>query len=328
MRGRHSAPQAMTTMATSHAAGARLRTLRLALGACLIAAGCDGGTGLDDEPDGRLIVYFRLDEEPLGWGLYRTSATGGTPTRLNVPLRETVYPAVSPDGSRIAFMSEAEPGGVYVSAADGSGPQLVYAGQAEHVAWSPDGARLAIGTPDGGTGHGEILVVGADGTGAQTITAAVSIDANHPSWSPTGRIAFASRGFGVSDIYTMAPDGSDVRRIVDGEGREARDPAWSPDGSRLAFALGRYGASSIFTVDPNGNDRRRVTPQPEWAFAATDLGPAWSPSGRWIAFQRERSVCAGAECQARTDIFVVRADGADVRDVTAGSPWGGVRPSW
>jgi Tol biopolymer transport system component len=305
------------------AAHALARMLRFALAACLIAVGCDASTGPGDEPDGRPIIYFRLDELPGRWTLYRTSTAGGTPTRVNLSMTETLYPAVSPDGSKLAFVRESDPVGVYVSAVDGSAPRLVYAARAEHIAWSPDGTRLAVDL------GGEIAVVGADGTGAQTITAALDKDAGHPSWSPNGRIAFASEGFDfVSDIYTMASDGSDVRLIVSGEGREARDPAWSPDGSRLAFALGTFGSSSIFTVDANGNDRRRVTPEPQWGFAATDLGPSWSPSGRWIAFQREHTVCTGAECEGRYDIFVVRADGGDIRNVTGGSPWGGVRPSW
>ncbi|MFN2567722.1 MAG: TolB family protein, partial [Gemmatimonadaceae bacterium] len=306
-------------------------TLRLALAASLVAAGCDGATGPGDQSDGRPIVYVRLDNGP-GWTLYQVSSTGGTPTRLRPSLTGTLYPAVSRDGSRLAFVSESDPAGVYVSAADGSGARLVYNRRAvEHIAWSPDGTRLALGVPRwaSSTGHGEIVVVGADGTGEQTITETVAIDASYPSWSPRGRIAFTSAEFGfVSDIYTMAPDGSDVRRIVDGEGNEARDPAWSPDGSHLAFALGRFGSSSIFTVDANGNDRRRVTPEPEWGFGATDLGPVWSPSGRWIAFQRERSVCEGAQCQLRYDVYVVRSIGGELRNITAGSPWGGVRPSW
>jgi Tol biopolymer transport system component len=314
------------TKTPSHDAVPRVPTLRLALAACLIGAACNDSTGPDpgDQPDARPIVYFRREELPAGWTLYRVSATGGAPTRMTLSMTETLHPAVSPDGSRLAFAVETDPVGVYVSAADGSGARLVYAGRPDHIAWSPDGTRLAIGL------SGEIVVVGADGTGVQVITATLDTDARHPSWSPNDRIAFASQGFGfVTDIYTMAPDGGDVRLLVSGEGLEARDPAWSPDGSRLAFAFGGFGSSSIFTVDANGGDRRRLTPEPEWGFWHTDLGPAWSPSGRWIAFQRERSVCTGPDCDSRWDVFVVRADGAgEVRSLTSGSAWGGVRPSW
>lgn len=315
----------MTTKTRYRAAAVRVLPLCLALTACLIAAGCDGSsTGpADDEPDARPIVYFRLDDSP-GWTIYRASAAGGTPTRLELPVTATLYPAISPDGSRLAFLSESVPGGLYVSALDGTGARLVYSGGEAHITWSPDGARLAV------TVGGDIVVVNVDGTGTQTITANVDIQASYPSWSATGRIAFmTATGDGVStDIYTMAADGSDVRRIVAGEGQEARDPAWSPDGSRLAFALGQYGSSSIYTVNANGNDRRRVTPEPEWGFGGTDLGPAWAPSGRWIAFQRDHVVCPSQQCNQRYDILVVRADGGEVRNVTDGSPWGGVRPSW
>jgi Tol biopolymer transport system component len=177
------------------------------------------------------------------------------------------------------------------------------------AAWSPDATRLAI------TVNGEIIVVPVDGGTPQTITDAVDAYAGYPSWSSRGRIAFDTRGpFSFSsDIYTIAPDGSDPRLIVHTEGSEARDPAWSPDGSRLAFALGRYGAFSIYTVDTNGNDRRRVTPEPEWGFGRTDLAPAWAPSGEWIAFSREHTRCAGAQCESRYDIMVVRIDGKDAR---------------
>jgi Tol biopolymer transport system component len=299
-------------------------TVRLLVGAtlafCVVA--CESGsiTGPFARPDAKPIVYFRLDN---GWELARVTP-GGVPARLNLPMSATLFPALSPDGSRLAFVVESSPGGVYVGAADGSGARLLYPGWTDRITWSPDGTRLAIAV------NGEILVVPLDGSTPQAITSAVDVHAGYPSWSSTGRIAFDTRGsfsFG-SDIYTMASDGSDLRLIVSGDGSDARDPAWSPDGSRLAFALGQFGASSIFTVDQNGNDRRRLTPEPEWGFGWTDLGPEWSPSGQWIAFQREHIVCFGTDCESRYDVLVTRIDGRDTRNLTLTSPWGGVRPTW
>jgi Tol biopolymer transport system component len=299
--------------------------LRFVLATCLVAAGCSDSTGLSEQPDDRPIVYFRQDNPGTGaWMLAQVSALGGAPTPLSPPVTETLFPALSPDGSRLAFVSEGDARGIYVGAADGSGARQVHAGVTDHIAWSPDGSRLAFEI------DGEIIVVGADGAGAQTITANVAVLAGHPSWSRRGRIAFSTRtpaGIG-SDIYTMAPNGSDVRVFVAGEGQDARDPAWSRDGSRLAFALGHHSASSIFTVNANGGDRRRVTTASEAGLGETDLGPAWAASGQWIAFQREHSVCEGQLCTGRYDVFVVRTDGANLRNVTAGSLWGGVRPTW
>lgn len=302
----------------STACGSR-RLLRVAATLCIVAA-CDSPTS-PPEPDRRPIVYFVLDN---GWRLYMVDPTGGTPTRPNLPMLETLFPALSPDGSRLAFVVESDPEGVYVGGADGSGAQLVWPYRTDRITWSPDGTRLAVAF------DGEIVVVPLNGGSPQTITAAVDVFAAYPSWSSTGRIAFHTMGLVLgSDIYTMAADGSDLQLLVSGNGEEARDPAWSPDGSHVAFALGHFGASSIYTVTASGSDRQRVSPEPAPGVNWTDLGPAWSPSGQWIAYQREHDrVCPGAPCGRRWDILIVRRNGQDERNLTAGAPWGGVRPSW
>jgi Tol biopolymer transport system component len=298
--------------------GSRL-LLRFAATVCIVAA-CDSPTGPADL-DRRLIVYFVLDSD---WDLYRVSPNGGTPTRLNLPMLQTLFPSLSPDGSRLAFVVESDPEGVYVGGADGSGARLVWPYRTDRITWSPDGTRLAVGF------DGEIVVVPLNGGSPQTITGAVDVFAAYPSWSSTGRIAFHTMGLALgSDIYTMAADGSDLRPLVSGDGDEARDPAWSPDGSSLAFALGRFGASFIYTVSANGSDRQRVSAEPPSGASWTDLGPTWSPSGQRIAHQREHdAACPGAPCGRRWDVLVVGRDGQDERNLTAGTPWGGVRPSW
>lgn len=285
-----------------------------------LAGACDSPTGPPDV-DRRPIVYFVLED---GWELFRVNPSGGTPTRLNLPMSETLYPAISPDGSRLAFVVESTPVGVYVGGPDGSGARLVYPNRTDRITWSPDGTRLAVGF------DGEIIVIPLDGGDPYSITEGVDLFATYPSWSSTGRIAFFTRALpSGTDIYTMAADGSDVRLLVSGNGAEARDPAWSPDGSRVAFALGEFGASFIYTVRADGSDRRRVSPEPPPGVSWTDLGPAWSPSGEWIAHQREHDpICTGTLCTRRWDVFVVRRDGRDERNLTVSASWGGVRPSW
>ncbi|HJR65140.1 MAG TPA: hypothetical protein VJ802_01835 [Gemmatimonadaceae bacterium] len=293
--------------------------LRLAAIVSLVGA-CDSPTRPPDV-DLRPIVYFVLED---GWKLYRVDPSGGTPTPLNLPMSETLYPAVSPDASRLAFVVESSPEGIYVSGPDGSDARLVFPYRTDRITWSPDGTRLAVGF------DGEIMVIPIDGGDPYSITEAVDLFATYPSWSSTGRIAFFARALtSGTDIYTMAADGSDVRLLVSGNGAEARDPAWSPDASRVAFALGQFGASFIYTVRADGSDRRRISAEPPPGASWTDLGPAWSPSGEWIAHQREHDpICIGMQCTRRWDVFVVRRDGRDERNLTGGTPWGGVRPSW
>jgi Tol biopolymer transport system component len=292
------------------------------LPALSLALACDSTTDPFDGRDARPIVYFGLNEQTQ-WDLFRVDPAGGSSQSLGLPMTATLFPALSPDGSRLAFVVESDPAGVYVGNANGSNAQRVYAGVTTRITWSPDGTRLAIDD------EGEILIVPLNGGSPFSITDNVDVYAGYPSWSSTGRIAFSSYdGFVTSsNIYTMAADGSDLRLIVEGEGFEARDPEWSPDGSHVAFAEGHFGESSIFILDADGRTRRRLTPPvPEEGW--TELGPEWSPSGDWIAFQREHVMCEGQDCIPRYDVFIIPSGGGEARNLTLSHPWGGVRPTW
>jgi hypothetical protein len=283
---------------------------------------CDSATDPFAEPDAQPIVFFRLDEA-VGWELARVGPQSGMVEHIDLPMTETLFPSLSPNGAQLAFVVESEPAGVYVANANGTNARRVFDQWTDRIAWSPDATRLAV------TSGGEIIIVPLSGGAPYSITNDVAVYAGHHSWSTSGRIAFSSfNTFGTSDIYTMAADGSDLRLIVRGEGSEARDPVWSPDGSHIAFADGWYGASAIYTVDASGGNRQRVTPAPPAGFGWTELGPEWSPSGEWIAFQREHTVCIGASCDHRYDIFVVPSDSGNPRNLTMGRGWGGVRPTW
>jgi len=96
-------------------------------------------------------------------------------------------------------------------------------------------------------------------------------------------------------------------------------------GSRTPRA-GDRGASFIYTVNVDGTEIRRVTTPTTDSTKTTDLSPAWSPDGRWIAFQREHGCVSLLYCIGSWDIFVTRADGTDLRKVTTDG--NSVRPSW
>ena len=152
---------------------------------------------------------------------------------------------------------------------------------------------------------------------------------NFAAWSPDGtRIAFLSGHSGYSGVWsssgdrlrhvrlhTMAPDGSDVRDLTDGtEVSELllHPPQWSPDGQRLAFAavtrerVGREAEPSLYTVRADGTEFQRLT--------AAVSPPSWSPDGQRLAVARP----VGANA---VELITLRADGTDVRPVTAIDGW-------
>ncbi len=119
----------------------------------------------------------------------------------------------------------------------------------------------------------------------------------------------------TAQLYAMAADGSGQRRLTIVPGH-ALGPAWSPDGARIVYAYqpGPDDVSGlpagIRSMAPDGsNDHPLVT-----GYAGS--GPAWSPDGQQIAFS--------AEVDGQLDLFLMRADGTDVRRLTddPASDWG------
>ena len=91
-------------------------------------------------------------------------ADGSNPTNLTQDASDDWYPVWSPDGQRIAFMSERDGNrDIYVIAADGSNPTNLTqdASFDGYPAWSPDGQRIAFLSQR--DGNRDIYVIAADG---------------------------------------------------------------------------------------------------------------------------------------------------------------------
>jgi Tol biopolymer transport system component len=147
--------------------------------------------------------------------LVKRATTGGDFANLTTP--ETSIdsvPAVSPDGTKLAFVrGSGESGALFLANADGTGARSVIAGVAKSApAFSPDGMKLAfVHLKDG---NQEIYVASADGTGPVRLTSNAAADFS-PVWSPNGKkILFASARDGNNELYTMNADGTNALRIT------------------------------------------------------------------------------------------------------------------
>src|SRR2546425_116181 len=182
--------------------------------------------------------------------------------RLTTDAAEDIYPAWSPDGSKLAFVSTRDGNAeIYVMNPDGSGQTRLTTTTTDEYrpSWSPDAAKIAYS--DGAS----VYVMSADGS--HPVRLAAGLD---PAWSPDGtQIAFASDG-----IYVINVDGTGLRQGTSDQAGYVLSPTWAPDGRKIAFVA----RDSIFTVGTDGTGRFPL-------LAGSGQGHiAWSPDGDLIAF--------------------------------------------
>jgi TolB protein len=124
-------------------------------------------------------------------------------------------PALSPDGSRLAFESLVDKHlELFVrDLASGSTERLTENKDEDWgPAWSPDGRRIAFGSSRGQ--NNDIYVLDLGTRDATRVTTDPSDDIN-PSWGSDGRIYFNSNRSGVWEIYVVEPDGTGLTKLTE-----------------------------------------------------------------------------------------------------------------
>jgi hypothetical protein len=230
------------------------------------------------------IAYMAKAESGSYWDLYVMQADGLDSVRLTQNAADNTGPSWSPDGDRLAFVSDRDGNReIYVMAADGTDPVNLTQDPAEDwtPTWSPDGTQIAFASFR--DGNWEIYVMSSDGTDPQRITNSASAD-YAPAWSPVGdTIAFVSDRSGNLDIFLMTPDGTDLTPLTTDDATD-QAPAWSPDGRQLLWESYRGENMEIMAMEVPGGEPRNLTQD---AYA-DDHGGTWSPSGGQITFFSNR----------------------------------------
>ncbi len=155
--------------------------------------------------------------------------------------------------------------------------------------FSPDGRRLAVQI------QGDIWVYDWNRDTISRLTLDPAFD-SYPVWTPDGQhIAFAStrNRDGSQIMYWQRADGSaDVQRLT--ESRRFQIPrSWHPNGKFLAFEENQTATGPDIMILPVDGDEKSGwkpgTPYVFWSSPFVDTNPAFSPDGRWIAYQSSKS---------------------------------------
>ncbi len=258
-------------------------------------------------PDGERIAYLsarassRMHNDPNHLELLTMTSEGWDKKRVAPPGQYglTLSPPVwSPDGERVAFLANAEPGfqflrNLYTVRVDGSELTVVAEGVVSAPAWSPDGQRLAVAEFDGD--DVALFTLAADGSDPKRITTITTRE----------RLESGDKPYGLS-IYAMS---------------------WSPDGTQLLFSCDA-GVCVVNVEDRQVvelEDKQRAWPGPPGPYFA-----AWSPDGSRIAVYTPAALF---DSVSPTQLYTVARDGTDRRDLIrlgddgnlapANPPWDG-----
>lgn len=226
-------------------------------------------------PDGRHLLVAPSDKGALSTldvidGTRRTIASG--PNAMH-------YPAVSPDGKRIAYGNGAAGWDVIeVSIPGGDVRTLVSGGAPWWPDWAPSGTHFIYASPQGGRPGMEDRQAGEEGFSRQ-LTGRYTYD---PRWLPDGkRIVFGSLADGTKSLTIVNASGGGA--VILNAGASYEGISWSPDGMWISCLLSARGKTEVVKMRPRPGAvpvaLTDVSPQ-----ANLRLGTSWSPAGDWIAY--------------------------------------------
>jgi subtilisin-like proprotein convertase family protein len=273
-------------------------------------AGKQNGPSVEPQPktnaNGKIAFtrkFSGVDSE-----IFTMNPDGSGQTNItNLPTAIDTSPAWSPDGSRIAFVSDRDGNNdIYVMNANGSGVVRLTSTSAYEStpSWSPDGTKIAYHRSDSIIQpQYEIYVMNANGSSQTRLTNYIYQDVG-ASWSPDGtRLVFSrENSYRDFELFTMNADGTNPNRLP--TMTYGGPPKWSPDGSKFLYV--KDSTQQIFVCNTDGSGQTQLT-----TTSATHASPSWSPDGTRITWNRDLDMASPAE------IWVMNADGSAPTRLTA-----------
>ena len=221
----------------------------------------------------------------------------------------SIEPAVSPDGTKIAFTSFARTyPGIFVYSVETGRPLPFYNQNASLNStpnFTPDGKHIVYASTAAG-GDPQLYMADVDGKNFKRISYRRAIEVEPKVNPKTGNDVLFVSGPGPQQIYRTDLNGSNVEMVSPGGG-EASNPAWHPDGQIMAFAWTRgfaTGAFNIFIMDIVSRSYNQLTHD-----EGRNENPTWAPDGRHLVFMSNRN-------GRRMQIFSMLADGTEVKQLT------------
>jgi len=250
-------------------------------------------------PDGAHVVMVGVAGPNESASMWEISVMGGAPVTLSAQGR---YPAVSPDGSQIAYLAGAtEDSEIWVMQSDGAGSQrLVGDGKSMlgPPVWSPDGKRIAYarGCYSGGMSwmQGQLEVLDLTNRKTQVLFASAALGGTI-AWTPDQRLIYSlSEPIpNQNDSNLWALPLSPTGQLQGPSVRLTREPGIAcfpfvtTDGKRLSY-FRRTMEPDVYVADLEGGTRlsalRRLTLDER-----SDYPYSWTPDNKTVIFASDRN---------------------------------------
>ena len=242
-------------------------------GSHLVYASCRYPPAEFTMPDGRVL----LDAGGGTFELVRITVDGGNVERLTANRGVDHYSAWSPDGRRIAYVSDAE---LVASELDAALADQHPAPPSRRIRSNSDASWVGLYT------------MAADGTDIRPVLDEDFAVLHYPpAWSPDGRhLAVVRYGeeesaFGPTtrstrrQLYVVGADGAEPLRLA---ANVVSGPSWSPDGRRLAIAKAEEGGVGLYVIGLDGTGARRLIGIEEWRGGNWQALEGENPAEAWI----------------------------------------------
>lgn len=279
-------------------------------------------------PDGSRIVYVRTsfdimtDRARRNLWIVNSDGTNNRPLRSEA--KKFTLPRWSPDGTRIAYVSNADGSPqLYVRWMDSGQTALLTSlvEEPDAIAWSPDGKSIAF-TQLVPASKPPLATPPSKPEGAQWAPPVKVIDSVTYRVDGTGYLET-----GYQHIFVVSSDGGTPRQLTSGDFNHEGPLSFTPDSKRVVFSANRGEDwelnpqdSNVFAVDIASLTLAQLTTR-----NGPDNLPVVSPDGRKIAYVGYDDRLQGYQI---TRLYVMDIDGKNVREVTAGFDLDIADPRW
>ena len=226
--------------------------------------------------------------------------------RSLIGIRTSTGPSLSPDGKRVAFLSNVTGSPqVWTMSTAGGWPELVttFDDPVTHVAWSPAGDWLAVGVAPGGGMNQQVWRMRPDGSEAQRITRGGKETNYLVGWDHAGKtlvVASNQREPSATDVYLVQTDTTALGTpAYVGKGMNSADDVTRDVRRVLINRLVSRGSNDLLLYDAEARTETLLTPHE----GPGNFEGRLSPDGRtvWLSSDKDRDLSAFARIRIGPD---------------------------